>query len=254
MERDRILLIDGDILLYRFAYGDEFTIQWEEGTESSYIDFDQARRKFDECVESSIKKTRCAKAILCFSVPTQENFRLKIFPAYKQNRTGLGKPQLYYDLKEHAFKNYLTIKKPTLEADDVLGILTTKNPKRYILMSGDKDLKQIYGYHYNMKTGQIERIGRKDADRWFYIQVLSGDTTDNYKGCPSIGKVKATAIVNAVIDEPEDTIWKTIVETYESKGLDEAHALTMARVARILRYQDYDHDKKEPILWTPTRR
>lgn len=93
MDRDKVLLIDGDILLYRFAYGDEFTIQWDEGTESSYIDFDQARRRFDECVEASMDKTRCARAILCFSVPTQENFRLKIFPAYKQNRAGLEKPQ-----------------------------------------------------------------------------------------------------------------------------------------------------------------
>lgn len=68
--------------------------------------------------------------------------------------------------------------------------------------------------------------------------MLSGDAVDNYKGCPSIGKVKAAAIVDAVIDEPEETIWKTIVETYESKGLTGEDALTQARVARILRHTE----------------
>lgn len=37
---------------------------------------------------------------------------------------------------------------------------------------------------------------------------------------------------------------------YEKAGLSEEEALTQARVARILRYEDVGKDFK-PILWTP---
>ena len=42
------------------------------------------------------------------------------------------------------------------------------------------------------------------------------------------------------------------VETFEEKGLTEEDALINAQLARILTTNDYDHEKKEPILWTPT--
>ena len=46
-------------------------------------------------------------------------------------------------------------------------------------------------------------------------------------------------------------LWKGVVETYFTKGLTEGDALIQARLARILRHEDYDYKKKEPILWTP---
>jgi hypothetical protein len=51
---------------------------------------------------------------------------------------------------------------------------------------------------------------------------------------------------------PEDYVWRAIVAAYEKAGKDVAYALTMARVARILRASDYDFDNQRPILWTPT--
>jgi hypothetical protein len=45
--------------------------------------------------------------------------------------------------------------------------------------------------------------------------------------------------------------WELIVEAYAKKDLTEADALQQARVARILRFDDYDFNKKKPILWTP---
>ena len=45
---------------------------------------------------------------------------------------------------------------------------------------------------------------------------------------------------------------KAVVETFEEKGLTEADALVNARLARILTTDDFNHDKQDPILWTPT--
>jgi DNA polymerase-1 len=251
-KKPEILLVDGDIMLYRFAHGDEYSIKWDEETTSQVSDLDAAIFKFDNFIEQCMEATGCIRNLLVFSVPTKQQFRFEIYPEYKANRAGLIRPELYYALKEHSFKNYETLMKPHLEADDVLGILMTKNPNRYILMSADKDLRQIHGAYYDPSLHKVRRVTKAQADRWFYIQALKGDTTDNIPGCPKIGDKKATKIIDDVIDKPFPIIWETIVNTYKSKGKDEEFALLMARLVRILRHGDYDYDKKEVILWTPT--
>lgn len=45
-------------------------------------------------------------------------------------------------------------------------------------------------------------------------------------------------------------MWKLVVETYKSKGFTEEDALRNARMARILRAEDYDFNNKEIKLWT----
>ena len=49
----------------------------------------------------------------------------------------------------------------------------------------------------------------------------------------------------------EDCSWKTVVSAFEKQGLSENDALTQARVARILRAEDYNFKTHKPILWTP---
>jgi DNA polymerase-1 len=90
------------------------------------------------------------------------------------------------------------------------------------------------------------------------MQVLTGDTCDGYSGCPGIGKKKAEKILNEAIDSysgdfvtKEEFIWSFIIPAYLSKGLSEEDALTQARVARILRKDDYDFKKGEVKLWSP---
>jgi DNA polymerase-1 len=83
------------------------------------------------------------------------------------------------------------------------------------------------------------------------FQTLVGDTSDGYKGCPGVGKVKAEKLL---IDAMENGVplWTVVKAQYEAKDLTEADALTQARLARILRWSDWDNEKKEPILWTPS--
>ena len=53
------------------------------------------------------------------------------------------------------------------------------------------------------------------------------------------------------IFEEKGYTWKAVVETFKEKELTEKDALINAQLARILTTDDYDHEKKEPILWTP---
>ena len=76
---------------------------------------------------------------------------------------------------------------------------------------------------------------------------MAGDQTDGYSGCPSIGVKRATTIF-----ENKGYSWKAVVETFEEKGLTEEDALINARLARILTSDDYDFERKRPILWSPS--
>ena len=134
--------------------------------------------------------------------------------------------------------------KDTLEADDALGIYATKYTGN-IIVSPDKDMRQIAGKLYDFK--EPVEITPEDGAKWHLIQTLSGDNTDGYSGVPGIGIKRAEKIFNE-----KGYTWKAVVETFEEKGMTEKDALINARLARILTTQDYDHEKKEPILWTPT--
>jgi DNA polymerase-1 len=199
---------------------------------------------------------------LCFSsYPdyVSDNFRYKVYPDYKHNRKGKDKPKLYWDLRDYLLQNYDTKIKSTLEADDVLGIMSTLHPGEFIIVTSDKDLKQIPGEHFNPDTMELFDVTPEQGDYWFYKQILTGDATDGYPGCKGIGPKKADTILESTFREyrengniPKWFIWKYgIKPTYESKGLTEDFALSQARVARILRAEDYDFKKKQVKLWTP---
>ena len=46
--------------------------------------------------------------------------------------------------------------------------------------------------------------------------------------------------------------WKTVVEAFKSKDLDEDVALQNARLAKILTIDDYDLETNTIRLWTPS--
>ena len=83
------------------------------------------------------------------------------------------------------------------------------------------------------------------ADRFHLYQTLVGDQTDNYKGCPGVGPVKAETALGA------NPTWASVVGCYEKAGLTEEDALVQARVARILRHGEYNKMTCEVKLWTP---
>ena len=140
-------------------------------------------------------------------------------------------------------ENYKVILKDTLEADDALGIYATKYPGN-IIVSPDKDMRQIPGKLYDFK--ETVEITPDEGARWHLIQTMAGDNTDGYSGVPGIGVKKAEKIFNE-----KGYTWKAVVETFVEKELTEQDALINAQLARILTTDDYDHEKREPILWKP---
>lgn len=243
------LLVDADILVYQFAAVHEFNIDWDEETSSEVLQYEDAVYWMTSFVADLLNNTGTKEVTFCFS-SREPCFRYDILPTYKHNRKDQVRPKLLDDLRTFIEENYRTYTRPRLEADDVMGILATISPGKYTIASIDKDLRQIPGRLYNWRDGSLIEVSEEEADRYFYMQVLTGDPTDGYSGCPGIGPKRAERLLDGVGLED---MWSVIVEAYEAKGLTEEDALQQARVARILRKNDYDFKNKRPKLWAPSK-
>jgi len=120
-----------------------------------------------------------------------------------------------------------------------------------IIVSVDKDFKSIPCRLYNPDKPEegIVEVTKDEADRYHLYQTLVGDASDNYKGCPSVGPVKALKILDSC--DSYEECWVKILDSFDKAGLSSKHALVQARLARILRDGDYDFESKKVKFWKP---
>jgi 5'-3' exonuclease len=274
-------------LAYRLASANEKRYNWGEDEETGEQittllvneDFEDVKAQVQSQIDKLLLDTGATDYLICLS-DDNYNWRKKVLPSYKRHRTSSIRPELLYPLKDYLHENHPSYRRDTLEADDVMGILST-HPKliagKKIIVSEDKDMKTIPGWLFNPKKDRKPRlITEAEADRWHMLQTITGDTTDGYVGCPGVGPVMAERMLNEPFkyvayehvfksgprkgqvevryrEEPADSLWECIVSVYERHGLKERDAITQARVARICRHTDYDYTKKEVIYWNPPR-
>jgi hypothetical protein len=85
------------------------------------------------------------------------------------------------------------------EADDDMAIahmaLWTSDPMSSCIATIDKDLDTVQGLHYNFATKVGRYIEPLEARRFFWQQMISGDTVDNIPGVPGYGKIKAEKLM-----------------------------------------------------------
>ena len=238
-----MLLIDSDFLAYKAAQACEIGIDFGEDVIIAQSQFSEVLRVFHNELNKVTKAMMDDDFILYFS--STENFRKKIYPDYKGHRMK-RKPLGYKRLVNYCRENHNFKLIEGLEADDTIGIEATRHADpSNIIVSPDKDLKQIPSVLWNL-TDDVTEITEEEGDRWHLVQSLSGDPTDGYSGCPGIGVKRATEL----LDKNENQ-WEAVCKAYRDRGLSDDDALLNARLAKILRNENYDHDRNQPILWNP---
>ena len=242
----KTIVIDGDILAYKCAINAEYDQHWGDGLWTLHADESQGKYLVLSEIEDLKEKFKVNKVIVALT--DKNNFRKDVLPTYKDNRKDKRKPLILKALREYLVKEWNAIILPNLEADDVMGIIATKPRKneKMILCSIDKDLRQIPGTLYNGET--VVKRSNKECNWWHLVQTLTGDAVDGFSGCPTVGIVTAQKILNNK-RMPTIKMWDLVVKTYEKQGLLEHDALQQARVARILRYGDYNNKTGEVNLW-----
>lgn len=270
------LLIDADVLAYQAATAVERVVCWENEICVPFATLGDALNDFDRRVNQACRALDASpdRITLCFSCPTEENFRKRLYPQYKANRAGKPRPVALVFLRDAIMKKEYPrhcVRLPGLEADDVLGILAT-DPSympefRKIVVSVDKDMKTIPCEFFDLNKGWdetgravVQKVTAEVADQWFLTQALTGDTADGYPGCPGYGPVKAMKLFENVLEEQRgrhkkavSVLWPVVVEAYHKVGFGREYALTQARLARILRSGEYNMKNGRPRLWQPPK-
>jgi DNA polymerase-1 len=172
-----------------------------------------------------------------------DNFRKGISPTYKGGRKKSRKPCGYPAFVQWCKDTYEYGIEDTLEADDLMGILATTPGANTIIVSDDKDMLTIPSRLYLPTRGDLIDQTVAAADHAFLTQTLTGDTTDGYSGCPKVGAVTAARILGSRPD------WSLVESAFIKSGLTKDDALTQARLARILRHEDWDQKNKVVKLW-----
>lgn len=172
----------------------------------------------------------------------KNNFRHKLVDDYKAKRK---KNKYVWLLREHYVMNG-AICSDELEADDLI----YDDAKKYgfldcLVISIDKDLKQIGGYfwsYYKQNAKDIDGnfilneygnkekeykqqvpifISEKEAELFFYTQVLTGDAGDNIKGLKGIGKVRAKKLLDG-----KQNLFIATAREYLKRGLKDQYRQT----------------------------
>lgn len=247
-------LIDADVLVYQAAAGAEKIVCWDEDVCLPICNLSDAIAAFDFKLNFIMETLGEGRPILCFSDDAANNFRRRLMPEYKSNRAGKPKPVALRELRHYIMQNYNDcVSMYGLEADDVMGIMATEGKGDTIVVSIDKDLKSIPGKFFNIGKPDegVQTISETEADMWFMKQALMGDATDGYAGCPKYGPATAEKLIANCEVQTIEAVWPWVVRAYEKAGFGEDYAILMARMARILRAEDYDMKKQEVRLWTP---
>jgi DNA polymerase-1 len=241
----RTLLLDADVLAYQVSQFHEVATEVEPGYWTWFCDFNKVIESIDWQISAYLKRLEADKFILCLT-DYESNFRKEVLSTYKSRRGNIKKPLVLKPTREFLIKEHNALIYPSLEGDDIMGILSTEpHEDERIIVSIDKDMKTIPGKYYNPNTDIVLDITEDEANYWHFYQTLVGDTIDGYSGLYGVGPVAAKKILD------KGVTWKNVVKAYIKADLEEEDALVQARCARILRASDYNQETKEPILWTP---
>lgn len=171
-------LIDGDILVYRCGYAvkDDEPLEYCLSTVKHAIQ--NIMDVFPEAPDSKLFLTG------------KGNFRDKLatIQEYKGNRDPSKKPRFYSEIREYMEHHQGADVVHGQEADDAIGILQFANKdKSTVIVTIDKDLDMIPGWHYNFVKDKLYYVTLADANYFFFKQMLTGDRSDNIPGIAGVG-------------------------------------------------------------------
>jgi DNA polymerase-1 len=193
MKQHRVLLIDADSWLYALANN------YQAGgvpTKTALV---------EDIKNILLKLTLKAKAThYVIFLGGAENFRKGVYKVapYKGNRKPVdGHIQVAQEmLRAVLLEEFDAQVKSPFEADDLVAYSAYKLRRQenttVIVSSPDKDLLQIPGEHLGTKNSPDRVVSEDEARYFMWLQMLTGDGTDNITGVPGIGPVKAKAILD----------------------------------------------------------
>ena len=240
---DRVLLVDGDGLAYYCAGNDEAPAG-------------EARTNLVHKVKSAARIAGCGKIkVLLTAGGSNKGHRYAIArrKPYQGQRANSRRPKNWLALRDYMeslgfpFDVESTV---VAEADDLFGKYAYKQPDDVVIYTQDKDMRMLPGLHLDWVTHRMHRVHidrqlfspprvedcvfneKQYGPKWFWLQMLQGDTADNIPGLP---KYKT-------LDAKGNDVLKPMGEVTASKYLYGLGATECADVVADL-YRGYYDDR-----------
>ena len=204
----RVLLVDGDGLAYYCAGNDD-------------TDAGTARQNLIDKVKGAARQVGAERiVILLTGSGSNKGWRYAIARAkpYQGQRADARRPKNWQALRDYltggfcAFEVESTV---TAEADDLFGWYAYNFPDDVVIYTQDKDMRMLPGMHLDWVSHRIHTVGytktmciqrelmyniiptdsvfneKQYGHKWFWLQMLHGDTADNIPGLPKYKTVDA---------------------------------------------------------------
>jgi 5'-3' exonuclease len=195
-----ICLIDADSLIYSISFVERSP--------------NLAEKKLERMIGEIVEATEVDEAMVF--IKGSNNFRYAVDINYKAHRKSTT-PEEVQKVIDHLydFAKDIYICSDNGEADDYCGIYFYKlvdEGRIPIVAHIDKDLNMIPGMHYNFKKQEFYFLSVEEAYIFLMRQLLTGDATDNIKGLPKVGPVKANKILTG---ESAKSMLDTVINKYK---------------------------------------
>lgn len=250
--------LDADTFVYAcgFAADAQAKAQVKEGIELGYIEPENAEATLAEMdyerwalanvktVINDIQALFNPEVVVYLTGSGNFREQMATIQEYKGNRDPSHKPKYYREIKQYLMDVWHAKVIHGREADDALGVAQySAEPDTTVIVTIDKDLDNIHGYHYNWRKKEFYHVTPERADYLFWIQVLMGDKTDHIQGIPGIGPKTAEKIL-AETDKSWMSMAEAVLAAYEKAGLSWAQFYENASLLWIQRQEDVNWDDK----------
>lgn len=265
-EGTRVALIDGDMLPYIIGYTiKELTlVRANSRVRSGQVpriedtpECKDACDRINSLLNSWVHMAKCDAAKV-FMTDSPKNFRIRLAfsDEYKGGRKA-DKPPFFYEMRKHLMETHKAIVSEGDEADDLMSIEQWKAHHAFmkeaggqfdigspehrafadtVIVSGDKDLNVVPGWHLNPLNKDNKEVYWVDPMGWltlerkadgtvkklsgaglkfFYAQMIIGDAVDNYKGIPLKGPKFAYDLLDKCKDEK--SLYMAVLGAYKKK-------------------------------------
>lgn len=246
-------LFDYDLFLYDIGFGSQ--------VDGNIVPFEEVARRIDERINNISETLHLVGYEGYFT--GEGNFRYEIATIKKYKDTAGRKKSKPFHFKN--IENYIKFRHNGhvvngFETDDMLAVRQRQLGLTSIIISRDKDLRMVDGYHYGWEcgkqgefgpmcvsgVGEIDRKGKGHGKKFFWAQMLMGDTTDNIPGCHNRGKVYAFNLLNDLTTHEDMAI--AVAEEYK-KFYKESWKSAMLENGRLLWMHDQLDEHGNVILW-----
>lgn len=205
-----------------------------------YFAFHKAKKIINSILEYfNAEKKDMTGFLTASNDPTQFRKLIAKTKEYKGNRKDTPRPVHYEAIRDYIYQNYPTEIIHCYEADDALAMTHSDNPDDTVICTSDKDLLQIPGKHFRLRSKEYLEVDKRQGDYNLFGQILTGDVADNIPGIRGIGPKRADQYLSNSVN-----FYETTRAAYKTSDLSDDRYFEVANLLFIRRregqsFEDY---------------